>query len=240
MNISLISTGAGKESQSSGVIYAGNLMMNRNAGLKSTQQKQERQQKMQSEVAFWEKQKESLKDMECATVEEIVEKLEKLHTYEDSITAAKQAYNSEQMWHTMDEAREIGEKIAEAVEEMAPKTEEERKEEAIEAATGTEESGGMLEELLEEAGELAEDLVEENEELFYAVDETDIDITEESQEAAKQARAESELRMEKEADETLAGKVSGEVYSHIAQYDSYHSMWAREWYTAYRGMDVRL
>ena len=233
MNISAFGTAADGKGQGSGVVYAGSLMMNRNMGLKSTQQKQERQQKMQSEVAFWEKQKESLKGMECATVEEIAEKLEKLHDYEDNITAAKVAYNNEQMMHTMDEAREIGEKIAEAAEKMAPKTEEERKkeaaEEAAEAAAGAEESGGMLEELLEEAGELEELVEEQKKELEELSDEQQEDLEELAEELH-----------EKETQETLAGNEGRETSDQIAQYDTYHSMWAKEWYTAHRGMDYRL
>ena len=221
MNISAISTGTEKGNRESGAIYAGSLMMNRSAGLKSTQQKQERQQKMQSEVDFWEKQKESLKGMECATVEEIAEKLEKLHDYEDNITAAKAAYNNEQMMHVMDEAKEIGEKIAKAAEKMAPKTEEERKKEAAEEAAeaaGTEESDGLLEELLEDAGELEELSEEQQEKLEEFTEELD----------------------EKESKEALAGSEDRETSERIAQYDTYHSMWAKEWYTAHRGMDYRL
>ena len=234
MNISAISTGTATEGKGkgSGAIYAGSLMMNRGVGLKSTQQKQERQQKMQSEVDFWEKQKESLKGMECATVEEIAEKLEKLHDYEDNITAAKAAYNNEQMMHVMDEAKEIGEKIAKAAEKMAPKTEEERKKEAAEEAAeaaGTEESDGLLEELLEEAGEL-EELVEEQERELE-------ELSEEQQEKLEEFTEELD---EKESKEALAGSEDRETSERIAQYDTYHSMWAKEWYTAHRGMDYRL
>jgi len=39
-------------------------------------------------------------------VEDIAKKLEMFHTYEDEIAAAKQEYNSSQMFHIMDEAEE--------------------------------------------------------------------------------------------------------------------------------------
>ncbi|MCM1288590.1 MAG: hypothetical protein NC240_09805 [Clostridium sp.] len=131
-----------------------------NTGLKSTAEKQERQAKCQSQVAFWEKKKESLKNMECATVEDIAEKLELYHSYEDSIAAAKKAYNNEQMWHIMDEAKERGEKIAEAAKENEPKTEEERKEELKEEAIGEEASGGLLD-ALGDLSELVEETIED-------------------------------------------------------------------------------
>ena len=85
---------------------------------KSVEQSQERRQKCESQVAFFEKQKENLKNTECDTLEEIARKLEMYHSYEDQIAAAKAAYNQEQAFHTLDEAREQGEKIAEAVEKQ--------------------------------------------------------------------------------------------------------------------------
>ena len=48
------------------------------------------------------------------------------------------------MWNILDEAKEIGEKIEEAAEKMEPKTPEERGEEIIEEAMGTDDSGGLL------------------------------------------------------------------------------------------------
>ena len=134
----------------------GRSLMTMGRGLKSTQQKMERQETRDRQVAFFEKQKENLKNVKCETVEEIARKLELFHSYEDQIAAAKAAYNNEQMWHMMDESREIGLKIAEAVEKSKPKTPEERMEDLAEEAAGTE-SGGMLEELdevMEEALEL--------------------------------------------------------------------------------------
>ena len=92
--------------------------------LKSTQDKLERQQKAQSQIEFFENQKENLKNMQCDSIEDIARKLEMFHSYEDQIAAVKKQYNNEQMFHTMDEARERGEQIAELAEDYAPKTEE--------------------------------------------------------------------------------------------------------------------
>lgn len=128
--------------------------------LKSTQEKQERQQKAQSQIEFFENQKENLKNMQCDSIEDIARKLEMFHSYEDQIAAVKKQYNNEQMFHTMDEARERGEKIAELVEDYAPKTEEERKEEMVEEALGIEEKGGLTEGM-EEVQEITEEMVEE-------------------------------------------------------------------------------
>ncbi|MCM1175487.1 MAG: hypothetical protein NC341_10610 [Blautia sp.] len=129
-------------------------------GLKSTEEKLERQEKRDSQVAFYEKQKENLKNRKCSTVEEIAEKLDALKSCDDRIAGVKAAYNHEQMWHILDEAREIGEKIAGAVEKTEPKTPEERREEIIEEAMGTETSGGLLEEVLEDAAQTQEELRE--------------------------------------------------------------------------------
>lgn len=134
-------------------------------GLKSTQDRQERQQKCESQVNFFEKQKEKLKDMKCSSLEEIARKLEMFHTYEDQIAAAKQQFNNSQMSHVLDEAKEIGEKIAEEAEKTAPKTPEERKDDMIEEATGKdEESKGMLSEIMDEMAETVEELEEQLEE----------------------------------------------------------------------------
>ena len=74
------------------------------------------------------------------------------------------------MMHTMDEAREFGEKIAEAAEKLEAKTPEERKREQIEEALGIEDEDGLLTEVLEESldkmilleEELAEEVSEED------------------------------------------------------------------------------
>ena len=130
-----------------------------NRGLKSTEEKMKRQETRDKQINFYENQKANLKNMKCDTIEEIAKKLEMFHSYEDSIAAAKAVYNSEQMWHIMDEAREKAEKIAEAVEKMEPKTPEERLEEIVEEAMGIED-GGMLDEVLEEAAQMQEELQE--------------------------------------------------------------------------------
>ena len=90
------------------------LAMTRNPqGLKSTQEKQQRQAERDQKVAFFEAQKEKLKNVKADTLEEISKKLDMFHNYEDEIAAAKEDYNSSQMFHAMDEAQERGEKIAE-------------------------------------------------------------------------------------------------------------------------------
>ena len=140
--------------------------------LKSTQEKQERQQKAQSQIEFFENQKENLKNMQCDSIEDIARKLEMFHSYEDQIAAVKKQYNNEQMFHTMDEARERGEQIAELAEDYAPKTEEERKEEMVEEALGIEEKGGLtenMEEVQEITEEMAEELATDNAELLDEV-----------------------------------------------------------------------
>ena len=119
-------------------------------GLKSTQDRQERQQKCASQVEFFEKQKENLKNIKCDSLEEVARKLEMFHSYEDQIKAVKHAFNSEQMCHILDEAREKGEKIAEELKKLSAKTPEEMKKILEEEALGIEKSQGMLSELLEE------------------------------------------------------------------------------------------
>ena len=108
--------------------------------LKSSQEKLQRQAERDSKVAFFEAQKENLKNRESLDLDDIAKKLELLHSYDDQIAAAKQEYNSSQMFHVMDEAIERGEQMAK----------EERREEAIKEANGTEDSEGMLSEILDE------------------------------------------------------------------------------------------
>lgn len=155
-------------------LYGGNLFADRS--LKSTQQKAARQEERDNKIAFYEKQKDNLKNMHCETVEEIAKKLELFHSYEDQIAAAKVAYNNEQMMHTMDESRERGEKIAEAVEKMEPKTPEERLEDLAEEALGIE-SGGILEEVQEAVEEVLEEAEELQEGLQDALpEEADVQV----------------------------------------------------------------
>lgn len=131
-------------------------------GLKSTEEKLERFQKTQSQIDFFEGKKADLKNMRCATLDEIAQKLELFNNYNDQIDAVKKQFNYEQMMHCMDEAQELGEKIAEAAEKLEPKTAEERREELAKEALGIEDEGGMLDELLEDlpAEELQETLEE--------------------------------------------------------------------------------
>lgn len=161
MNISIVSGINEQGNYRTGSIIAGKLPILQNTAPKSAQEKAGRQQKADSQVAFWEKQKESLKSRACDTVEDIAKKLETLHDYEDEIAAAKKAYNYEQMYHVLDEAEETGEKIAEAAEKMEPKTPEERQEELAEEALGTEEDKGVLEEMLKEPTETLDKAAEE-------------------------------------------------------------------------------
>ena len=143
-----------------------------NYGLKSTKDRMERQAKRDNQVAFFEKQKENLKNMKTDSIEDISRKLDLLHNYDEQIAAAKKAYNNSQVFHLLDEARELGEKIAKEAEKNAPKTAEERKEDMIEEATGVEKNEGMLSDMLEELEEVAEEVTEEmTEELKEMTDE---------------------------------------------------------------------
>lgn len=153
-------------------IYAGNLPILQRPALKSTQEKTERQQKAAGQIEFWEKQKENLKNRECSTIEDIAKKLEMFHSYEDEIAAVKMQYNQEQMWHAMDEAREIGEKIAEAAEKHEPKTAEERKKEMVEEALGIDEEKGVLTEIMDEL--LQEEVSKPEEELLEETENPDL------------------------------------------------------------------
>ena len=132
-----------------------------NIGLKSTQERLDRQAKRDNQIAFYEQQKENLKNMKANTLEEISRKLELFHGYENQIAAAKMEYNNSQMFHVFDEAQELAEKIAEAAEKNKPKTPEERREDMIEEATGVEESEGLLSEVLDELTDVMEEVIEE-------------------------------------------------------------------------------
>lgn len=134
-----------------------------NPGLKSTQQKMERQNERDNKIAYFENQKENLKNMTGVSLEDISRKLELLHSYEDQIMAAKAEYNNEQMRHVMDESEELAKKIAEEAKKNEPKTAEERREEELEEALGIEieDEDGLLEEILEEIPDSAEEALEE-------------------------------------------------------------------------------
>lgn len=175
--------------QTSGILRR----MNSAGMLKSTQDRLERQEQTQKQIDFFETQKENLKNVTAENVEEIAEKLKMFHSYEDQIASIKAAYNHEQMFHILDESTERGEKIAEAVDKMAPKTPEERLEEMVEEVLGIEE-GGELEEMMEEIEEIAEELTEEvteeiTEELEEALPENAELSAEEVAEAAAAAEA---------------------------------------------------
>ena len=146
--------------QANSVISFANLA----GGLDSTRDRVQRQQNCASQVNFFEKQKANLKNMECSTLEDIARKLEMFHTYEDEIATARAAYNNEQAFHILDEAKERGEEIAKAIEKSEPKTEEERKKEAVEEALGIDEGKGLLSDILdqvtEEAAKALEDMSE--------------------------------------------------------------------------------
>lgn len=154
--------------------------MLKSGGLKSTQQRIQRQEERDGRIAFFEQQKDNLKNMKCETVEDIAKKLEMFHSYEDQIVAAKAAYNSEQMMHVMDEARERGEKIAEALEKSEPKSAEERLEDMAEEALGIEKGvlDEMMDEVLDEITDIQEELqdtvITDNPEAIEAAQKTDV------------------------------------------------------------------
>ena len=131
-------------------------LFNNNYGLKSVQDRMDRQQKRDDQIAFYEQQKENLKNVKANTLDEISRKLEMLQGYNDAIDAAKEEYNNSQIWHVLDEAQERGEKIAEVAEKMEPKTPEEHREDMIEEATGVEKDEGMLSEAMDELSEMVE------------------------------------------------------------------------------------
>ena len=133
-----------------------------NNELKSTQDRLDRQAKRDNQIAFFEQQKENLKNMKTDSIEDISRKLDLLHGYDEQITAAKAEYNNSQMFHILDEARERAEKIAEEAEKYAPKTPEERLEDMIEEATGVDKDAGMLAEAMDELEEITEEMMEES------------------------------------------------------------------------------
>lgn len=133
-----------------------------NNGLKSAQDRLDRQAKRDNQIAFFEQQKENLKNMKADSIEDISRKLDLLHGYDDQIAAAKAEYNNSQMFHVLDEERERAEKIAEEAEKYAPKTPEGRLEDMIEEATGVDKDAGMLAEAMDELEEIAEEMVEES------------------------------------------------------------------------------
>lgn len=194
-----------------GTFFGGGLGFS-HKGLKSTEEKLERQEKRDNEVAFFEKQKENLKNRKCTTVEEIADKLDMLKSYDDQIAGIRAAYNNEQMWHMLDEAREMGEKIAEAAEKMEPKTPEERREELIEEAMGTEDTGGMLDEMMEDTAQVQEELEEVlQEELPEQLDE------ELAEELPEQLAEELTEELPEDIQEQLTEELSDEMQKQISE-----------------------
>ena len=177
-------------------------------GLKSATERQERKEKSEREIAFFEKQKENLKNKECATLEEIERKLEMLHTYEDEIAAVKAAYNKEEMFHILDEAREQGEKNAEAAKKNEPKTPEERKKEMAEEALGLDEEKGVLSETMEELTQAVAEAVEET-------------VEEATEKAAEKAAGEAAQRaVEENVEETVEMKALEQQARRYERFDA--------------------
>lgn len=222
------------------------------SGLKSTQEKQQRQAECEGQVAFFEQQKENLKNRKCETLEEIAKKLEQFHSYEDQIAAVKAKYNSEQMWHVLDEAEEQGEKNAEAAEKLEPKTPEERREEAAKEAMGVEESGGMLEEMLDQVEELTEELTEElmsevSEELTEEfVSEASEELTEELMpEASEELSEAAELTEEQlpgvvEAEELTAKAIEAAPQQLQKPEELSEAARLEQFFREYRGIDIKV
>ena len=165
-----------------------------NLGLKSTQDRLNRQAERDNKIAFFEQQKENLKNMKADTIDEIAKKLAMFHGYENQIAAAKMEYNNAQMFHVFDEAQELAEKIAEAAEKNEPKTPEERREDMIEEAAGVE-NDGMLDELMDN--------------LTDAVEEVTEDMVEDLQQSSEEILSEDELNQMMLTEEQL-GKLEQE------------------------------
>ena len=169
-----------------------------NYSLKSTQDRMERQAKRDNQIAFFEQQKENLKNMKTDSLEDIARKLDLLHGYDDQIAAAKVEYNHSQMFHLLDEAREQGEKIAEEAEKYAPKTPEERREDMVEEATGVDQDGGILSDMMDELSELTEEMTEE--------------MTEELEEISEEMESTEQTDQKTFAElEEMKEKASGEI-----------------------------
>ncbi len=131
-----------------------------NFSSKAEQNRMERQQKRDNQIAFIENQKHNLKNIQSESIEDIKKKLQMIEDYDNQIAAVKAEYNHEQVFHMLDEAWETGEKIAEAAEKAAPKTPEERKEELIEEATGVEKSDGLLADVMDDPTDIADEMEE--------------------------------------------------------------------------------
>lgn len=151
-----------------------------NPMLKSTQDRLKRMAQRDQKIAFFEQQKENLKSMKTDSLEDISRKLDMLQGYNDEIAIAKTEFNNGQIYHMLDEARELGEKMAKAAEKNAAKTPEERREELIEEITGVE-NDGLLGELMDELPEMEEELAEESLDALEDVSEERLQVKEENQ-----------------------------------------------------------
>lgn len=163
MNVNLKSTG-----------FLGNPM------LKSTQDRLKRMAQRDQKIAFFEQQKENLKNMKADSLEDISRKLDMLQGYNDEIAMAKTEFNNGQIYHMLDEARELGEKMAKAAEKNAAKTPEERREELIEEITGVE-NDGLLSEIMDELPDIEEEMTEESLDALEDVSEERLQVQEENQ-----------------------------------------------------------
>ena len=150
-----------------------------NPMLKSTRDRLKRMAQRDQKIAFFEKQKENLKNMKSDSLEDISRKLDMLQGYNDEIAMARTEFNNGQIYHMLDEARELGEKMAKAAEKNATKTPEERREELIEEITGVE-NDGLLGELMDELPKIEEEMAEESIEELEKVSEASLQESEEN------------------------------------------------------------
>lgn len=177
-------------------------------GLKSTQQRIQRQEERDNKIAFFEQQKNNLKNLKCETVEEIAKKLDMFHSYEDQIVAAEAAYNNEQMMHLMDESQERGEKIAEALEKSEPKTAEERLEDMAEEAMGVDK--GVLDEMMDE---VMDEVTEMQEELQDAISEESLEEAVQTTDIPEMKSIEQQL--EEQVQEQVQKQIQEKIYTPI-------------------------
>ncbi len=151
-----------------------------NPMLKSTQDRLKRMAQRDQKIAVFEQQKENLKSMKTDSLENISRKLDMLQGYNDEIAIAKTEFNNGQIYHMLDEARELGEKMAKAAEKNAAKTPEERREELIEEITGVE-NDGLLSEIMDELPDIEEEMTEESLDALEDVSEERLQVQEENQ-----------------------------------------------------------
>lgn len=177
-------------------VYVGNIWDQGFGQLKSSKERAQRADKANKQIAFWEQRLESLKETNAETIDDIRRKLEAFHNYTDELAAVKKSFNYEEMFHVMDEAKEIGENIAEGAKEVEAKTpeemKEEAKEEALEAITGQEQSEGVLTELLDELDKVVGEMSEADKEAL--------------EEAAKNMKVISEESLQKLEEQALTEK----------------------------------